>query len=405
MYEVIQGNSLEVLKTIPDNSVDSVVTDPPYELGFMGKAWDSTGIAYSVELWKECLRVLKPGGHLIAFSGSRTYHRMTVAIEDAGFDIRDQLLWLYGSGFPKSMDISKQIDKMEGAERELVTSNSGLHKNNVLTDYSHRNLKTNTPVTTSNTPVTALAKKWAGWGTSLKPAHEPMCLARKPFKGNTVSNVLKFGVGALNIAACRVGSEITKTMSSGNASSIYFNGAFSKIARENPPGRFPANLIHDGSIEVLAIFPGDANYSDNSENIDLEDSNARYFYCAKASKKDRDAGLDEFTKVRAGSMSATLDGSMLTGSGNERETARANNHPTVKPVDLMRYLVRLVTPKGGLVLDPFMGSGSTGKAAMLEGCRFTGIDLDENYIKISEARIVHALEEYENEQANIEKAA
>lgn len=372
LYELHCGNSKELLKTLEDNSIDSIVTDPPYELGFMGKKWDASGIAYDVELWRECLRVLKPGGHLLAFSGSRTYHRMTVAIEDAGFDIRDQIMWLYGSGFPKSHNVGKQEN----------------------------------------------CEEWNGWGTALKPAHEPICVARKPLIGTVAENVLTHGTGAINVDGCRVD---TNEYLGGGSMSVgsYTNWNVKQGARpqtsewkgntkqfEQPTGRWPANIIHDGSAEVLAGFPethsagkkreipsGVANnYMGRGKKSgvrfgDNGGSAARFFYCAKASKKDRDEGLDGFEERKAGAMSG-----IETREGKPtNHPMRSNHHPTVKPTNLMQYLCRLVTPPNGLILDPFLGSGSTGKAAIYEGFRFIGFDLNQEYIDIAKARIEYAI--------------
>ncbi len=357
MIKLIHSDCVAAMKDMPDCSVDSIVTDPPYELGFMGKKWDSTGIAYSVEMWEQCLRVLKPGGHLLAFSGSRTYHRMTVAIEDAGFDIRDQIMWVYGSGFPKSHNLDGD---------------------------------------------------WDGWGTALKPAHEPICVARKPLVGTVAANVLTHGTGALNIDGCRVGSD----------------GGVEFVAGL---GRWPANLIHDGSEEVLNEFPNTApakaanrglqhsgrhggladiggNIKEGTDTIrghnDSGGSAARFFYCAKASKRDRDEGLKGFSlhaatvgNFEAAGRDPENPANYIGGqrarveAGLPASTLRANIHPTVKPTDLMRYLCRLVTPPNGIVLDPFMGSGSTGKAAKLEGFGFIGIEQNDEYIAIANARI------------------
>jgi site-specific DNA-methyltransferase (adenine-specific) len=324
------------------NSVDSIVTDPPYELGFMGKSWDATGIACNVKVWQEALRILKPGGHLLAFSGSRTYHRMAVAIEDAGFEIRDQIMWVYGSGFPKS-----------------------------------RNLK----------------DEWKGWGTALKPAHEPIVLARKPVISTVANNALKFGVGALNIDGSRVPSDdgfekawdksVSTNISAPGGKYITEGKQHTVDLTSNRPvgGRWPANFIHDGSDEVVGLFPDthgagkkreepsgfDNNYMGRGSNSgmrigDAGGSAARFFYCAKVSKRDRNEGA-------------------------------LNNHPTVKPTSLMQYLVKLVTPPNGTVLDPFMGSGSTGKACAYEGFNFIGIDQSAEYVEIAQARIDFALEE------------
>lgn len=341
------GSNLDVLPTLPDNSIDAIVTDPPYELGFMGKVWDSTGIAYNLALWKECLRVLKPGGHILAFSGSRTYHRMTCAIEDAGFEVRDQMMWVYGTGFPKSHNISKAIDKVAGAEREVIGQKTA--------------------------PATEPAKQWDGWGTALKPAHEPICLARKPIEGTVADSVLKWGVGGLNIDDCRVGEGT---------------------------GRFPSNLMHDGSPEVLELFPeagGGFGVRGNSKNPTSwgfkkgtsevcgygdSGSAARFFYCPKASKADRNEGCETLQDREW-----KAEGACIPERGDRPFNPSKNNHPTVKPTELMRYLCRLITPPGGTVLDPFNGSGSTGKAAVLEGFNYVGIELDPDYVAIAEARI------------------
>jgi site-specific DNA-methyltransferase (adenine-specific) len=359
---VMVGDCRELMAGLADESVDAIVTDPPYELGFMGKSWDASGIAYDLEVWRQALRVLKPGGHLLAFSGSRTYHRMVCAIEDAGFEIRDQIMWLYGSGFPKSHDVSKAIDREAGAERRVVGSwkptgtarpskGGGGHSAGRTTADGGYTPDEEARISIT-APATPEAERWSGWGTALKPAHEPIVVARKPFKGTVAANVLAHGTGALNIDGCRVGTEggCKGDGSSGPSSGILGNGLNGCYS---PPidglGRWPANVIHDGSDEVTSGL-GEA---------------ARFFYCAKASKRDREEGLD--------------------GAGS-----RANHHPTVKPTDLMRYLCRLVTPPGGIVLDPFTGSGSTGKAAVLEGFRFLGCELSEEYAAIARARIAAA---------------
>ena len=382
------GDCLQVLRTMPDNSIDSIVTDPPYELGFMGKSWDSTGIAYNVEVWAECLRVLRSGGHLLAFGGSRTYHRLAVAIEDAGFQIRDQIMWVYGSGFPKSLNIGKAIDKQAGATPE--------------------------------------AKQWDGWGTALKPAHEPIVLARKPLDGTVANNVLVHGTGGINIDGCRVesnenfdgvkGRAIHKLQTQRNDET---DEEYADRVPNNPSqqealeklktlGRFPANFIHDGSDEVLELFPdtkgdtwnttkGARHFNNDGEPTGYETrkqdsslgSAARFFYCSKASKKDRNEGLDGFEAKRDADRIAD-NGIGGDNPRNRSNKAKVNHHPTVKPTDLMRYLVRLVTPPNGTVLDPFAGSGSTGKAAVMEGFNFIGIEQSEEYIEIAQARIEHA---------------
>lgn len=402
-YKIINGNSLQVLDTLEPNSIDAIVTDPPYELGFMGKKWDSTGIAYNVELWKKAMRVLKPGGFLLAFGGTRTYHRIACAIEDAGFFIKDCIMWLYGSGFPKSMALDKAIEgklttgsanktQFKNLSGELVDrGNYGYAKmqneqGNRPADY---NLIEEKRLDKLN-PTTELAKKYSGWGTCLKPAYEPIIVAQKPTEGSITDNVIKYGVGGINIDECRVGDE---TISTHNAPAGTFAGGERNRGSDTDSytdhtGRFPANVIHDGSEEVVKDMPntkgnnpkelGDSGFWFESERCDKqmsrgyedEGSASRYFYCAKASKKDRDEGLDKFDAK--------------------------NIHPTVKPVSLMQYLVRLVTPKGGTVLDIFNGSGSTGKAVAYENkerdadYKYIGIELDPEYCEISKARIKYA---------------
>jgi len=379
-YQIHHGDNREVLKTFEDNSIDSIVTDPPYELGFMGKSWDASGIAYSVELWQEALRVLKPGGHLLAFSGSRTYHRMAVAIEDAGFEIRDQIMWIYGSGFPKSLDVSKAIDKSAGAEREVI----GFQKrgNSVNTNF----MSGGNDITA---PATAEAKQWQGWGTALKPAHEPIVVARKPLIGTVAANVLTYGTGGLNIDGARVGNDDTRSLASKSALGIINddNWQAKEVMAGSANGRWPANVIHDGSDEVVEYF-GEPQ---------------RFFYCAKASKRDRNEGLEGFEVKTASEMverKADSDGMKSPRAGAGRTSGAQNHHPTVKPTDLMRYLCRLVTPPGGTVLDPFMGSGSTGKAAIYEGFNFVGIEMTDEYIPIAKARIEFAVKE-ESERLKI----
>jgi len=427
-YQIHHGDNREVLKNLADNSIDSVVTDPPYELGFMGKSWDATGVAYSVELWQEVMRVLKPGGHLLAFSGSRTYHRMAVAIEDAGFEIRDQIMWIYGSGFPKSMNVSKAIEatlttgsanktqfkKLQGKKTKRRDAN-GLYAANEFHDNRPADY---TEIAEGDflselEPTTIEAKQWQGWGTALKPAHEPIVVARKPLIGTVAANVLTYGTGGLNIDGARVGSEGGTTGSEyiPNDSPIYGKGLGNtgEVVKLDA-GRWPANVIHDGSDEVVALFPdtkspatytrksdgfGSGSYvigeTAGTESLNYGDSGsaARFFYCAKASKRDRNEGLDGFPEIKGGSMSG-----IETREGKPtNHPIRANHHPTVKPTELMRYLCRLVTPPGGIVLDPFMGSGSTGKAAMYEGFEFVGIELTDEYLPMAKARIEFAIEE------------
>jgi site-specific DNA-methyltransferase (adenine-specific) len=407
-YQIHHGDNREVLKNLADNSIDSVVTDPPYELGFMGKSWDATGVAYSVELWQEVMRVLKPGGHLLAFSGSRTYHRMAVAIEDAGFEIRDQIMWIYGSGFPKSHDVSKGIDKQAGAERERMVPQSR-KQSSVAIAATGFGADGWSPQVKEGT--TAEAKQWQGWGTALKPAHEPIVVARKPLIGTVAANVLTYGTGGLNIDGSRVGNEeIVTTNGKGFAGS--FEGGVNDNGGSTHQGRWPANVIHDGSDEVVELFPDSkggaypairgksdigafaqgGNHKDKPNQARAmgdSGSAARFFYCAKASKRDRNEGLDGFEVKEIHRYGAGLG----EGKTPDAPVIEKNHHPTVKPTELMRYLCRLVTPPGGIVLDPFMGSGSTGKAAMYEGFEFVGIELTDEYLPIAKARIEFAIEE------------
>ena len=356
---ILQGDCREVLATLPATSVDSIVTDPPYELGFMGKGWDKSGVANDVRTWNECLRVLKPGGYLLAFSGTRTYHRMACAIEDAGFEIRDQIGWAYGSGFPKS----------------------------------------------HNGP-------WGG--TALKPAWEPVCMARKPLIGTVEENWRQHGTGALSIDGCRVPTSDTYSYPNG-AGGNGFHGGVGRPAdgtRTDTPamhaaGRWPANLMHDGSDEVLGAFPqapGQSGavtgrepssktrntfglYNERPQATPRGDtgSAARFFYCAKADRADRNEGLYDLPEVMPRAANGAENA--VGAKRGSRSQPRSNHHPTVKPTDLMRYLCRLVTPAGGTVLDPFMGSGSTLKAAELEGFSAIGIELDPEYIAIARRRI------------------
>jgi DNA modification methylase len=408
MLKLFHGDCLKVLPTLEENSVDSIVTDPPYELGFMGKKWDATGVAFNVDVWREAYRVLKPGGHLLAFSGSRTYHRMAVAIEDAGFEIRDQIMWVYGSGFPKSMAIDRQLDKHLGVEREVVGRNPNSRENSTK-DNTLFESGTVGKTDYITKPSSEEAKKWEGWGTALKPAHEPIVLARKPLEGTVVNNILTYGVGGINIDDSRVpGEEIPINKLE------MWSGFGEKVKPEyeqemNNKGRFPANLIHDGSEEVTELFPrakggaypakrGKAVATTFASGQETEGgframgddgSAARFFYCAKANKRDRNDGLEGFEVKRP-------DTRTKTGMGTFDEkgvAAQSNHHPTVKPIALMQYLVRLVTPPTGIVLDPFMGSGSTGKACMYEGFSFIGIDQSEEYVKISQARIDFAIKD------------
>lgn len=405
-FRIIHGDCLDVLPSFGAASIDSCVTDPPYHLqsivkrfaksgrtestrttsgphqrtanGFMGKQWDGGDISFRVETWAEVLRVLKPGGHLVAFGGTRTFHRIAVAIEDAGFEIRDTLMWVYGTGFPKSHNQAEQ---------------------------------------------------WEGWGTALKPAWEPIILARKPLSGTVAANLVEHRTGAINIGACRVPTEEQSSRAGGRrpnthegyqrpGATMYQDKTDWSLA---PEGRWPANLLHDGSDEVLAAFPtapgqqgaltGNepspafsgkifgkmARPSSACEPRGDSGSAARFFYCAKASRTDRNDGLAGFEEKPLLWSAGEQNPGSFQAAGTKK--AAQNNHPTVKPTELMRWLVRLVTPPGGTVLDPFVGSGSTGRAVVLEGFSFTGIEADEEYIQIANARIAACVSETETLEA------
>lgn len=404
------GNCLDILPTLPDNSVDSIVTDPPYELGFMGKKWDSTGIAYNVDMWAECLRVLKPGGHLLAFGGTRTYHRMAVAIEDAGFEVRDMIEWVYGSGFPKSLNIGKAVDKIQGNERQTIRIRTDGNKGGGANTYDDDNYVWDKPFA-----ETKGTSEWEGWGTALKPAHEPICMARKPLAEKTVAeNCLKWGTGGINIDESRVGTEErynapAGNKAGGNSLNMSRTGMPQDVEGTTATGRFPANLITDGSEEVRECFPdttvgarkagqlrhtkeGDLNFTGNTYTLNDYPANSgnasRFFksiiYQAKASKSERNAGLNVIEdKNKRPQGEAFGDGSAIT----EHSERKGNFHPTVKPIALMEYLIKMVTPKGGIVLDPFAGSGSTLVAAKQNGYKYIGIELTEEYIPIIEARL------------------
>jgi site-specific DNA-methyltransferase (adenine-specific) len=426
-YQILLGNNLDVLPTLPDNSVDSIVTDPPYELGFMGKKWDSSGIAYSVELWQQCLRVLKPGGHLLSFGGTRTYHRVAVAIEDAGFELRDSIAWLYGSGFPKSMDVSKAIDKQAGAEREIIGRNPNSReqatKENTLYESG-----TVGKTAFDTAPSTPEAQQWQGWGTALKPAFEPVIVARKPIEGTVANNVLKWGTGGLNIDGSRIsanGDNLEGGKRGGTDNEIYSKGLGDSSGKSSAlDGRWPANIILDPyTAELVDEQSGDrpgGNFptqrgagvatgfglgkptEGGARKMNDSGGASRFFYVAKASKRDRNEGLDDLEAKTASEMTGRKEGSaglvMKHEDGSDKANAyagttgaaRQNFHPTVKPTSLMEYLVKLVTPPGGVVLDPFTGSGSTGKAAILQGFDFIGIELTQEYLPIIQGRLKYA---------------
>lgn len=434
---------MEVLKGMEANSVDAVVTDPPYGLvgasrgsssqpgdlatpygrsgpskkrgGFMGKEWDAS--IPGAEYWSEALRIAKPGAYILAFGGTRTFHRLAVAIEDAGWEIRDTLMWVYGSGFPKSRNVCLDMDKMDGH------GNRGHRIAVANRHHPDGTLEPNGEHLPAYEPKTDAAKQWAGWGTALKPAWEPIIMARKPMVGTVAENVLAHGTGAINVDACRVPLEedcrlLKGGTYGGNRGSDKGTSMFGTntkgLGYEVPSanGRWPSNLIHDGSEEVLALFP-DSNGSGpartlnrsakpdqqgwgmnttGADAIELRDagtgSAARFFYCAKASKADRDEGLEHMPKELVRVTNTGHTGNPSAENGECTFIPRANHHPTVKPTALMRYLCRLVTPPGGTVLDPFTGSGSTGKAAVLEGFEFIGIEREADYVAIAEARIV-----------------
>jgi site-specific DNA-methyltransferase (adenine-specific) len=442
-YKLYQGNMLDMLEVIEPNSIDSIVCDPPYGLtsitkrfgkensvpaqqgkdgsfarlskGFMGKEWDGSGIEYNIETWQKCYEVLKPGGYLLAFGGTRTYHRIACAIEDAGFEIRDCIMYLYGSGFPKSHNIGLAIDKKMGCpdRGHRIATASRFHPDGTF----EPNGETIPPYEAK----TNEGSKWQGWGTALKPAYEPIIVARKPFKTSVAENIMQYGVGGINIDECRVPAKQGEYDIRHYINEDCFQNKKPKESKfqieEQPSGRFPANVIHDGSEEVIKDMPNTnstprtetikgtggigqvTNFQRGSETSNFSDSGSasRYFYTSKASKKDRDEGLDMFDSMQVNDGRDTpIDNAFQRG-----DTLRKNIHPTVKPVELMQYLIRLVTPKNGTILDCFMGSGSTGKATMFENrernanYKFIGIELTEEYLPICEARIDYALNKYE----------
>lgn len=426
-YELYKGKMQDVLSTFEENSVDSIVCDPPYELNFMGKGWDNSGVAFQPDTWKHCFDVLKEGGYLLAFGGSRTFHRIACAIEDAGFEIRDTIMWLYGSGFPKSMNLGLAIDKKNGVESEII--------GNGKSGVSSRDFQSEETTTAGEYEIKKATNEWQGWGTALKPAYEPIIVARKPFKGSLVDNVIKNGVGGINIDECRVETTDKYSYPNGGGGSSFgigkgIDGTRTTPTESNPLGRFPANVIltydENDFDEVCGGMPDTKSsggktsmpkmnsqsdginiYNFGKKNADRietgyiapadEGSASRYFYCAKASKKDRDEGLDLFEEslVNDG-RKKSIDNAFQRG-----ETPRKNVHPTVKPVELMQYLVRLVTPKGGTIMDCFMGSGSTGKAVMFENrernanYKFIGVEMTEEYLPICHSRIDYAKNKYE----------
>lgn len=417
MMEIIHGDCFEVLKSHPDNSIDSVITDPPYGLSFMGKKWDYQ--VPEVELWKEVLRVLKPGGHALVACGTRTQHRMAVNLEDAGFEIRDIVAWIYGSGFPKSLNVALAIDKQSGAignrGKAFVTAGAGNREDIQNTSGAKAGTMN------YKNPVTDEAKQWGGWGTALKPAMELWTLCRKPLSENTVAeNVLKWGTGGINIDGSRVPvnpevddmmrtverkERVTETWKEGSG----FKNENNHVTGVPSNGRFPANIIHDGSEEVVSKFPvttsGNSDgfkgqhtakvhgtYANNVINPETvyadTGSAARFFYCAKASKSERNNGCDSLDEKHFQMRPFAEEGWDLSILKNRMNSKSGkNHHPTVKPIALMEYLIKLITPPQGIVLDPFMGSGSTGVAAKKLGFNFIGIEREKEYVDIATARI------------------
>ena len=430
--ELLLGDCLDRLKDLEDNSIDAIVTDPPYGLSFMGKKWDYD--VPSVDIWKECLRVLKPGGHLLSFAGTRTQHRMAVNIEDAGFEIRDMIAWVYGSGFPKSLNIGKAVDKLQGNERKIVGTQKLAGTSATLKGNPNRKNWYDQGKGGTYTPeisITRGTSQWEGWGTALKPALEPITVARKPLeKGlNVASNCLKWGVGGINIDGSRVPTSDKYNYPNGAGGNSFSvgeepDGKRTEPVESNNLGRFPANLIHDGSDEVVGLFPSphgagvkreipsgvDNNYMgrgrDSGVRIGDSGSASRFFYCAKASKRERNIGcegLETSKKFTAGNYSqsptcktcdltlnGTNDHSECSGEVYYKEMESKNtknNHPTVKPLALMEYLVKLVSREGQVVLDPFMGSGTTGMACKRLDREFVGIEMIPEYMEIAKCRI------------------
>jgi len=420
--KLLLGDCKEKLKELEDNSIDAIVTDPPYGLSFMGKKWDYD--VPSVDIWKECLRVLKPGGYLLSFAGTRTQHRMAVNIEDAGFEIRDMIAWVYGSGFPKSLNIGKAVDKLQGNERKIVgtqklggTAATLKGKANRKDWYDQGEGGTYTP----EISITQGTSEWEGWGTALKPALEPISVCRKPLeKGlNIAQNCLKWGVGGINIDGCRVEidpiADASQLRTMNRSAKEEKNGwGMNQNAGDIPQvvshtGRFPANLIHDGSDEVVGLFPNSkstggsgkasmktapndiyGSYKEGYKSANLgglgdSGSASRFFYCAKASKRERNIGCEGLEEKET---RVTNQYKMPREDGSIREVpVKRNSHPTVKPIALMEYLVKLVSREGQVVLDPFMGSGTTGMACKKLDREFVGIEMMPEYMEIAKCRI------------------
>lgn len=403
--------------------------------GFMNNGWDGSKIAYSVDFWRQVLRVLKPGGHALVFGGNRTHHRVWAALEDAGFELRDTIMWLFAGGFPKGQNISKKLDLMHGVESEKLAVNPNQRNrqnHDVITPHLASQVNQTDERLFITEPTSDDAKRWRGWMTHLKPAYEPICIARKPCVGTVVKNVLEHGCGAINIDACRVPTDekwakTDRTLSSGLDDYAFiaqttYEKRLNVERTSNDGGRYPSNVVlscecegdkHDCDLQAEFDRYGvrksgvqlphhkinsqplfiSKTYPDHSQTCYGDEGSAsRFFFSAKASKTDRDEGLDHLEEQRTGAINGALDGSLLTGAGNERTTKRKNIHNTVKPVELMRYLCKLVTQPGGVILDCFAGSGSTGKAAMLENFKFIGIEANEQYCEIAKGRIKHKSE-------------
>jgi site-specific DNA-methyltransferase (adenine-specific) len=375
-YTILQGDNRETLKTIPDNSIDAIVTDPPYGIDFLGKDWDAnTG---ALETYQECLRVLKPGGHILAFSAARTYHHLAITLEQAGFEIRDQIMWIYSSGFPKSQDIGKSIQRSLGVkEKKKLTSNGPANGMSRMTFNQSNPAKYEETKDTETVVCTDLeAQAWEGWGTALKPAHEPIALARKPIKLSIAKNAQKYGTGALNIDATRIAYD-------GPTDKPVPHGGKARLAADNE-GWHKNNtgwkVIEDPQINEIGRFPS---------NVlgDIPDYQ-KYFYCPKVSRKERHIGYDlDVIPTNPDGMMSRDENGQLVNNYTAKKAAAGNNHPTVKPVELMKYLIKLITPPGGTVLDPFNGSGSTGMAAVELGHNYIGCELDPAYVDIANRRI------------------
>lgn len=369
MFEIIHNDCLVYLKSVSDNTFDSIVTDPPYGLGFMGKKWDKA--LPNAEIWKECLRVLKPGGHMVVFGAPRLYHRLTCQIEDAGFEVRDCLMWVFGSGFPKSLDVSKAIASGTGRPEDIRRMQMG--DGYVPSGRGRSNYDHGAASVMNGLIAPPPASSWSGWGTALKPAYEPILLVRKPLMGTVAANVLKYGTGGINIDGCRIGEtkrvpgSLSKTTARNSMSGPMMSDSLENSGHNENIGRWPANIILDEEAgTILDAQTGTlTSGKPGKQEVGFGDTGgaSRFFYCAKTSKSEREIGLG--------------------GTKDERQ----NNHPTVKPISLMRWLVKMVTPSGGTVLDPFTGSGSTGCAAVAEGFSFVGCELEEEYVGIARRRI------------------